>query len=59
MERAMRLNKERMDKYMVEVEEWKKSTIEIFQEQINMKDKEISELRETLALLSKVEFLRL
>ena len=39
---------------MIEVEQWKGNTIELFQEQIIMKDKEISELRETLALFTKV-----
>ena len=46
IERAWRLTKERMDKYMIEVEQWKATTIEIFQEQIHMKDKELSQLRE-------------
>ena len=42
---------------MVEVEEWKRATIEIFQQQISSRDKEISELRETLALVTHRYFI--
>lgn len=55
METEIKLSstKERLDKYILETEEWKKQTTENFHEQLANKEKEIKDLRETVDLLMK------